>query len=223
MFVKKASAARRTNRNLNLTIRWIAGHMEAEGNERADELAKEAAEGKCSRDSRMPAELRGSKTLPISKSAVKQAFKKSLQQQARAALGGEERINKLRLTDPSAPSPKIRKIMDELPRTQASLLAQLITEHVPLCRYLHRFKKADSPTCPACHQAEESVHHYLIVCPVYDVPRRELRRETKGKGGKISSLLTDSNCTKALFRYIAATQRFRATHGHLELPEDDER
>lgn len=134
----------------------------------------------------------------------------------------EERIERLQLVDATAPSPRIKKITDTLPRTQASLLTQLITEHVPLYRYLHRFKKAESPTCPACHQAEESVHHFLLMCPAHDTPRREMRRELKGKAGKLSSLLTDSRCTRALFKFITATQRFRATHGNLELPDDEE-
>lgn len=222
LFHKRLEGARRSNRNLNLTIRWIAGHMEAEGNERADELAKEAAEGRCSRDEKMPPELRSGKILPISKSAIKQAYKKELRGQAQHAMSREERIDKLQMTDPSAPSSNIKKITDRLPRTQASLLVQLITEHVPLCRYLHRFKKADSSTCPACNQADESVHHFLMICPAYDIPRRELRRELGGKAGKVASLLTDDNCTRALFKFISSTQRFRTTHGSLELPDDDE-
>lgn len=170
----------------------------------------------------MPPELRARKHLPTSKSAIKQAYKKKLQAQGRRALGREERIERLQMVDPSAPSATIKKIADKLPRTQASLLIQLITEHVPLYRYLHRFKKADSSTCPACHQADESVHHFLIVCQAYDVPRREMRRELRGKAGKLDSLLTDERCTKALFKFITATQRFRTTHGNLELPDDDE-
>ena len=84
MFNKCFNTACRANSNLNLTIRWIAGHMKAEGNERADKLAKEATEGKCSRDSKLPPELWENRTLLISKLAIKQAFKKNLQKQARA-------------------------------------------------------------------------------------------------------------------------------------------
>ena len=220
MFTKRLQAARKTNTNLNLTIRWIAGHMEVEGNERADELAKEAAEGRCSSDRRMPTELHKGKRLPVSRSAIKQRFRRELQTQANEAQKGEERIVKLQLTDPSAPSSNIAKITGRLPRTQASLLTQLITEHAPLCQYLHRFKKAESPRCPACLQAAESVHHYLMECPAYDTPRRERRRALRGKGRKVSSLLTDDRCTRELFKFIAATQRFKSTHGQLELPEE---
>lgn len=222
LFTKKLKGARRVNTNLNLTIRWIAGHMEVKGNERADELAKEAAEGQCSNDRKLPPELRAGKSLPISKSAVKTTFKKDLQKQAKADQGKEERIIKLQATDPSAPSANIKKILERLPRKQASLLTQLITEHVPLCKYLHRFKKADSPLCPTCLRSSESVHHYLMDCPAFEIPRRERSRALRGKGRKVAELLTDDRCTRELFKYIAATQRFSTTHGHLELPEEED-
>ena len=57
MFNKCLNTAHRANSNLNLTIRWIAGHMKTEGNKRADELVREATEGKCSRNNKLPPEL----------------------------------------------------------------------------------------------------------------------------------------------------------------------
>lgn len=45
--------ARRANPNLTITFTWVAGHMDSEGNESADGLAKGAAEFSSS-DQRLP-------------------------------------------------------------------------------------------------------------------------------------------------------------------------
>ncbi|KAF8954627.1 hypothetical protein BDZ97DRAFT_1598392, partial [Flammula alnicola] len=55
-----------------MELRWISAHSEVEGNEKADELAKEAAQGESSPIEDLPSILR--KTLPASASAEKQAY-----------------------------------------------------------------------------------------------------------------------------------------------------
>lgn len=221
MFHKRLNEARKVNSNLNMTIKWIAGHRDVAGNERADELAKEAAEGTSSPDEDLPRELRSHKTLPHSKSAIKQAFKNDIKKQAREALTRSDKITRLKQTDPSAPSKRTKTLTESLPRVQASLLTQMITGHVPLAHYLYRFKKAESAMCPACQTSSETIYHFLMECPAHNIPRREMQQTLKGKARKITTLLTDEECTKALFRYISKTQRFRTTHGDLELPEGD--
>ncbi|KAJ7655712.1 hypothetical protein DFH06DRAFT_903590, partial [Mycena polygramma] len=60
-----------------ITVRWAPGHIGIAGNERADEEAKKAAQGKDSSNlEEIPPELHGE--LPWSKSAVRQAFNAGL-------------------------------------------------------------------------------------------------------------------------------------------------
>ncbi|KAG2143391.1 uncharacterized protein EDB93DRAFT_1088328, partial [Suillus bovinus] len=47
-------------------------------------------------------------------------------------------------------------------------LIQLRTGHIPLNKLLHRIFSM----CPACEEREESVHHFLLSCPVYTNTRR---------------------------------------------------
>jgi ribonuclease HI len=59
-----------------LTLRWISGHSKVDGNEKADELAKQAAEGKSSTTRYLPLKLR--RPTPVSASATKENHHKTL-------------------------------------------------------------------------------------------------------------------------------------------------
>ena len=50
-------------------------------------------------------------------------------------------------------------------RNMASIIFQLRVGHVPLNKYLHRFKKVDHARCPACGDQVKTVEHFLIHCP----------------------------------------------------------
>src|ERR1700728_4273812 len=63
------------------------------------------------------------------------------------------------------PLKRYRMITNSLPCKQASLLIRLRTGHVPLNKHLFNIKSADSPICPACEDAHETVHHFLLTTP----------------------------------------------------------
>jgi len=106
-------------------------------------------------------------TLPISKSALKQQFNHMIKNKAKAVMQQSPHFPLLRKIDQSAPSKHFMKLSAGLPHRHSSLLFQLHTGHIPLNKYLHRIAKAPSPTCQKCHLCEESIHHFLIVYPVY--------------------------------------------------------
>ena len=64
------------NVGCNLTVRWISSHSKVRGNEKVDELAKDAANRHSSERIRLPHILRS--PLPISASATKQAYHRKL-------------------------------------------------------------------------------------------------------------------------------------------------
>ncbi|KZT66289.1 hypothetical protein DAEQUDRAFT_675233 [Daedalea quercina L-15889] len=96
-----------------------------------------------------------------------------------------------------------------------SLLTQLRTEHVPLQVHLHRISKADSPRCPTCDYAKETVYHYLLDCPTYDQQRARMAFKLGPAAHSVQTLLTDPKALPHLFRFIHDTRRFDNTFGDL--------
>ncbi|KAJ3925609.1 MAG: hypothetical protein NXY57DRAFT_906865, partial [Lentinula lateritia] len=45
-------------------------------------------------------------------------------------------------------------------------LTQLCTGHIPLQKHLDCIGKADSPMCPCCKRADETITHFLFSCLV---------------------------------------------------------
>ncbi|KAG2035212.1 hypothetical protein BDR03DRAFT_868519, partial [Suillus americanus] len=43
----------------------------------------------------------------------------------------------------------------------------LRTGHAPLNKHFNRITEVQSPICQLCYQREETVHYFLIACPVY--------------------------------------------------------
>ncbi len=69
-FYKQLEQMLRNRPRLAITIHWVPGHIDVEGNERADDEAKAAALGRSSQPSELPPVLR--RPLATSASAVKQ-------------------------------------------------------------------------------------------------------------------------------------------------------
>lgn len=203
----------RKHGDLDLEARWVPGHRDVEGNELADKEAKRAAEGESSNTHSLPAPFR--KKLPFGKSAVKESFNANLKRQAASYFRHSPRYARLKRIDPSAPSNKFRKLAAPLERRQSSILVQLRTGHVPLNEYLFRIKKAESPVCPACNQHNETVHHYILMCPAYAAQRRRLDIALPRDSRSIRKLLSSPKAVPYLLRYIGATKRFQATYGEL--------
>ncbi|KZP26417.1 hypothetical protein FIBSPDRAFT_732236, partial [Athelia psychrophila] len=95
-------------------------------------------------------------------------------------------------------------------RKQAAIITQFRTNHTPLNHTLFRIKRAESPACPHCGGITvESIRHFILDCPYYDLPRHQLRRDLGRKAGEIPYLLGEKEGIKAFLRYVHATQRFK--------------
>lgn len=93
----------------------------------------------------------------------------------------------------------------------ASLITQLLTEHVPLNSYLEKFKQVDNARCPACGAARESVSHFLLHCLGYAHKRWTLGQWARKKSKSLSkgSLLSNQDLIKPLANYLKASHRFK--------------
>ena len=106
-----------------LRLNWISGHSDVEGNERADELAKLAAQGQSSPTPELPPILR--RPLPHSATVEKQAYAKELNSMWLEQWQDSPRRTRMELIDKTFPFNKFRRIQNDLTQAQSSLLIQL--------------------------------------------------------------------------------------------------
>jgi hypothetical protein len=208
---------RTENGRFKLTFRWSAGHVGTAGNEEADKEAKKAASGESSDKTELPTLLR--KPVKHSVSAVCQAHNEKLKQRWTTSWTSSPRYCRERYRDTLTPSSqKYLKYISskEISREAASRLFQLRVGHVPLNKYLYRFKRVDSPRCPACGHPSETVEHFILQCPKYAHEHWSLLRRAGGPPPKLSRLLASEKLLVPLTNYIEATERFK-------LPEEQSR
>ena len=195
------------NHNLRVTLKWIPGHKGIEGNKKADELAKKVVTDGSSTPIQLPRQLKDH--LPHSKSAWIQAFNEKLKTEVQKSWKKSPRFNRLKNTDPTAPTNDYLKLTAKLPRKLTSILTQLQTGHAPLAKHLHHIKKADSPTCPACLQELETVQHLILHRPAHQAARQTLQHWTGGRAINLAKLFTTAKSLRALFCFIAETGCFQ--------------
>jgi len=74
-------------------------------------------------------------------------------------------------------------------RHNVAQLARLCSGHCSLNQYLFRFHHADSPYCECDNQTIETVQHYLLRCPRYEMQRARLVTKVGIGGMWIEKLL----------------------------------
>jgi len=195
-----------------LEIKWISGHSEVRGNERADKLAKEAAEGRASRRDDLPPILRG--TLLISASSKNREHLAHLRRKWGRSWQDSPRRRRLERIDDTFPFDGYRKRQDKLSRAHASHLLQVRSGHLPLNVYLHRIKKSETKKCQACaiepgdDTPDETVSHFLNDCDAYTPQRQSLIRAVGSADLRIKDIMLKTEHMKALAKYITRTKRF---------------
>ena len=202
--------------NCDLTIHWISGHSKVEGNEKVDELAKQAAQHTSSRTDELPMRLR--KPLPVSASAEKQRYHKELLGKWDELWEDSPRKRRLEEIDGEFPFKQFRTAQDRLSRAQASRLFQIRCRHIQLNTYLHRIGKSDTRDCQQCNNTPgrdpvpETVNHYIFECPVYDNERRELEKVMGDRHCTLRRMMENKKGMKVLANYVLKTGRLRDAH-----------
>jgi hypothetical protein len=197
---------KKRHKRARVTIRWIPGHSDVVGNEKADEHAKRAAKGETSAPEELPACLQ--KALPISKAAVRRNFRRKLTEAAAKCWKASPRHQKLARIDPMLTIARFRKTVKDMPKYRSSMLVQLRTGRVALNAHLNRIGKADSPTCQCCRRADETVEHFVLHCPAHAQARRLLAQKAGRDAHSLRKLLSNPNTIPHLLDYVAATKRF---------------
>jgi len=167
----------------NLRIKWISGHSKIVGNEKADKLAKEAAEGKASWQVDLPPILQ--KELPISDTAIKQEQHAKLLRRWRQEWTTSPRCRRMERIDTTFPFNDFCKRHCKLTQGQASTLFQIRSGHFPLNAYLHRINRSETKYCQRCEPEEgaqeETVDHFLFKCKAHNVCRWNLAKTIEGQ------------------------------------------
>jgi hypothetical protein len=147
--------------DIELTIIWVPGHEGVEGNERADVVAKEAAEG-ISTDLYLPIpDLDGEP--PTSTAATKATLKKAIPDLWYAEWKECKQFDRISKLDARPPPSFVQKFYEGRNRADASLMTQLRSNHITLPFYLHRIKAIDAPNCLRCN-VPDTVAHLLMNC-----------------------------------------------------------
>jgi ribonuclease HI len=193
-----------------LTFRWTAGHIGIEGNEDADKEAKLAADGESLDSKQLPQCLH--KKIRFSRSAIRQALNDKLKLRWNSSWAKSPRYQCSRFPDLLTPhSQKFLKYIssDGISRKTASTIFQLRVGHAPLNQYLFRFKKVDSPQCPACGHPKETPEHFLLQYAKYNHEHWPILNQWGGSLPKLTKILSSPKLLAPLANYIEAMKRFK--------------
>ena len=138
-----------TEHAIKLTLQWIPGHVNVQGNERADTLAKQGAS--CPQPD-----------VPTSIETAKQTIRANKKEEwmNEWATGETGRVMFQHMT-----TPKPKDSINELKRNESVTIFRLRTQHVPLNSHLRRIGVTEDSSCPLCPCPDETVEHHLFECP----------------------------------------------------------
>jgi hypothetical protein len=153
-----------------ISITRVAGHMGSEGNEAADELAKEAAG------------IWIQRTPKLSSHHLTHRRKNKTKQSKMVETPEEMRINQDHR--PKSPSSKLHKgtRTRDRNRRQTSVLTQLRIGHTTLNQHLHRIQRNLSPEGPHCPYVNEGANNLAgntqTTTPAYTSARTQCQLNT---------------------------------------------
>ena len=146
-----------TKHHIKIVLQWISGHTGLHGNERADELAKQACQLK-------------QHDMPVNITTAREMIKNYGRQQwlnewAQGKTGRNMFKHRTRPT---------QRKETALNRQEESSLFQLRTGHCLLNSHLSRTHKSHSSLCRHCQLVDETVQHHLLECSELGDLRAEL-------------------------------------------------
>lgn len=147
-----------TSYDIKLTLQWIPGHCNLQGNDRADKLAKEGAR-------------KEQPDNPCSFNTLRRITKgKSREEWLRRWRDGD--TGRVMYREMQEPNPK--DDINSLSRKHQSAIFQLRTTHSKLNYNLNRFDPCYTPLCRNCIHPYETTDHVLFECPGLRAERERL-------------------------------------------------
>ena len=143
---------------VNITLQWIPGHSEVEGNEIADRLAKQGAS-------------KEQPNIPVNQETTKQILRNISKEEwyNRWATGSTGRAVFHEMS-----RPKSKDNINLLNRPDQSAIFQLRTGHGKINAHLNRLNPTHPPLCRHCAHPYETTTHILFECPKLVGERRKL-------------------------------------------------
>ena len=147
-----------TSYDIKLTLQWIPGHCNLQGNDRADKLAKEGAR-------------KEQPDNPCSFKTLRRITKgKSREEWLRRWRDGD--TGRVMYREMQEPNPN--DDINSLSRKHQSAIFQLRTTHSKLNYNLNRFDPCYTPLCRNCIHPYETTDHVLFECPGLRAERERL-------------------------------------------------
>ena len=191
------NAARRiANKNATVSLHWVPGHEDIEGNERADQLAKAAA--KMHSTSSLT-------SLALTGIRIKEITNREWMKELREYK--DEAVKQNPNTYAAKFRWRIRKrlaIPVGTKRHLASTFYQLKMGHGYLKAYLARINKTDRPRC-SCG-AIQNTEHLLLSCKWYRQERRQMREALEEDSLTLPLLLHTKKGTVATLSFLESTK-----------------
>ena len=138
-----------------LSLTWTRSHVGNRGNERADKLARQAAD--------MPMSA-PQQVLALARPVVKE-LTKELTLEKHKKIWKNLRSCRLARTLVPTPTAKLAKQLLQLSRDRMRLYIGVVTGHYTFNQHMHRLGVSDTSDCRGCHDEDETAEHVLCYCP----------------------------------------------------------
>lgn len=190
---------------ISVNVRWAPGHTNIEGNEKADEVAKQAA-----RNGRQCVE-RFASLAYVARLITERKWKESRiwfkKQHERRGPEGRETYELHQQNN------SLNRIAANSRKTLAQTYYQLKSGHAVIGVYLYRIKKIEKDTCNYCSGTyRQTVRHLLLDCRKWRRERSDMWNVTRADGSRLrrglartKEMFGDVNATRGIMKFIQDT------------------